>query len=46
MENGFKEEDAKGGVDDVVGGELFDPEADLDGVEVGGENAGGGLDHG
>ena len=46
VEDGFEEQDADGGVDDVVAGELLDPEVDLDGVELAGEDAGGGLDHG
>ena len=45
VEDGFEEQDADGGEDDVVAGQLLDPGADLDGVEVGGEDAGGGLNH-
>ena len=32
VEDGFEEQDADGGVDDVVAGELGDPGADVDGV--------------
>ncbi len=45
VEDGFEEQDADGGVDDVVAGELGDPRADVDGVELGGDDTGGGLHH-
>src|ERR1700722_2517097 len=41
----FEEEDADGREDDVVADELLDPGIDLDGVEVSGQNTGGGLHH-
>src|ERR1700738_4820483 len=45
VKHGLKEKDADGGEDDVVAGQLFDPGRDLDGIEIRGEDAGGGLDH-
>src|SRR6267154_812096 len=45
VENGFKEQDADGGEDDVVAGQLLDPGCDLNGVKICREDACGGLDH-
>jgi len=45
VEDGFKEQNADGGVDDVVASELGYPGADLYGVEFACEDAGGGLHH-
>src|SRR5271168_3365274 len=46
VENGLEEQNADRGEDDVVAEELFDPGADLYRVQIGGQDAGGGLDHG
>jgi hypothetical protein len=46
VEHSFKEQDTDGGEDDVITAELLDPGVDLDGIEIGGQDAGSGLDHG
>ena len=45
VKDSFEKEDSGRGVDDVEAGELGDPSADLDWIELGGEDAGGGLNH-
>lgn len=45
VEDSFEEQDAHRGEDDVVPGQFSNPCIDLKGVQVGGQNAGGGLDH-
>src|SRR5580698_7009687 len=45
VEDGLKKQDAYCREDDVVAGEVVDPCSDLEGVQVGGEDSGGGLDH-
>ncbi len=45
VEHGFKEQNADDGEDEIVSGELGDPGIDFEGIELGGENSGGGFDH-
>ena len=46
VENGLEEQNADRRKDDVIAKKLFDPGSDLDRVQVGGQDAGGGLHHG